>query len=347
VSAVEVPRRKPTLFDVALLAGVSHMTVSRFLRADPTIRSDNRARIASAIAELQYRPNLIARSMRERQHGLLAVLIPATVNSYSPARIVSAATLLAHEQGYEVEVVSVEGGAAARTRRALELADSRLVEGVVSFASLDEDSFAGARAPDVPVIADVNYDDVLQGIGPLLDATPITTIVERLAELGHRNFFHVGGPRGHPAADERHRAYSETTARLGLADAGVWRQDWYGASGERAATALSANSGVTAIVCANDELAAGVIKGASSRGWSVPADISVTGWDDSPIGAYMPPGLTTVHVDHALLGRRAMGRLIALLRGDAPAAEDRFPLNSVIWRRSIGPCRKPQNHGNT
>ena len=331
------PHRKPTMVDVARLAGVSHMTVSRFLRDDPSIRAENRMRIEAAVAQLQYRPNLVARSMRERQTGLLAILVPATTNAYSPARILSAATVFAHEQGYEVEIVNVDGTAAARTRRALELADSGLVEGVVSLAPLDDHQLAALRTADVPVISVPDYDDELNGTGVLLDATPIVTIIEHLAELGHRRFFHVGGPLSHPASLERKRAYLETTTRLGLIDCGVWQGDWSGSSGERAVQSLTADCGVTAIVCTNDELAAGAIKGAAARGWRVPDDVSVTGWDNSPVGAYMPPGLTTVHVDHILLGRRAMRRLVSLIRDEEPGQDDLSALNTIIWRGSVGP----------
>jgi LacI family transcriptional regulator len=85
--------------------------------------------------------------MRIRQRGLLAIMVPATVNAaYSPARILASATAAAHEAGFEVETISVEGAIEARTRRALEVADSSLVEGVLSLAPLYPDMLpAGGR----------------------------------------------------------------------------------------------------------------------------------------------------------------------------------------------------------
>jgi DNA-binding LacI/PurR family transcriptional regulator len=340
VTSSAAPQRKPTMIDVARLAGVSHMTVSRFLRDDPTIREDNRTRIAAAIAELDYRPNMVARSMRTRRRGLLAIIVPATTNAYSPARILSAATQAAHESGFEVETVSVDGGAEARTRRALELADSQLVEGIVSLAPLVDEQLGDARPGDVPVIAVADYDDELRGAGVLLDASPIITIVEHLAELGHRRFFHIGGPDDHPASHQRKLAYLEAVDRFGLTSRGVWQRDWSGDSGSDAVASLDADCGVTAIVCTNDELAAGAMQGAAARGWSVPGDVSITGWDDNPVGRYMPPGLTTVYVDHILLGHRTIHRLISLVRGEEPIEADLSGLNTVIWRGSVGPVRK-------
>jgi DNA-binding LacI/PurR family transcriptional regulator len=334
---VESRKRKPTMIDVAALAGTSHMTVSRFLRGDETIRAENRDRIAAAIRELGYRPNLVARSMRKRQRGVLAIIVPATANPYSPARILAAAAVAAHEAGFEVETVSVEGGAAARTKRALELADSRLVEGVLSLSPLNEDLLTNAGQEDVPILVDALYDDELNGIGPLLDATPIDAMIQHLAELGHRQFFHVGGPVTHPAANQRKEAYLRAVAQLGLTSHGVWQQDWSGTSGVEAVASLNTECGVTAIICTNDELAAGAIKGAVERGWSVPGDVSVTGWDNSPIGEYMPPGLSTVYVDHVMLGQNAIRRLVSVVRGENPPTPDLSRLNSIIWRGSVGP----------
>ncbi|MHC9043293.1 substrate-binding domain-containing protein [Microbacterium saperdae] len=102
---------------------------------------------------------------------------------------------------------------------------------------------------------------------------------------------------------------------------------------------LPENTPVTAVIAGNDELAAGVIAGAHSRGWKIPDHLSVSGWDNNPVGAFMPPALTTVDVDHASLGRAAMKRLIARLRSSEPVTEPRKPLNSVIWRASVATPR--------
>ena len=122
---------------------------------------------------------------------------------------------------------------------------------------------------------------------------------------------------------------------LGLTSAGVTWGPWDGAYARDVIAALPDDSPVTAIVAGNDELAAGAIAGAVQRGWSVPARVSVSGWDDNPVGAFMPPALTTVRVDHASLGRAAMERLIASVRGTPLAVEDQPPLNTVIWRASV------------
>jgi LacI family transcriptional regulator len=162
-------------------------------------------------------------------------------------------------------------------------------------------------------------------------------IVGRLAELGHRDFFHVGGPVGHPPSNERQAVYERAVSARGLVSHGASRGPFDGATGVEAVASLPEDSPVTAVVCANDELAAGVLLGASQRGWDVPGRLSVTGWDNRQVGKYMPPGLTTVIVDHESVGRTAMGKLIAALRGERPPVEDFHALNTVVWRGSVGP----------
>jgi DNA-binding LacI/PurR family transcriptional regulator len=331
-------QRRPTLVEVAKLAGVSHMTVSRYLNGTANVKAESRERIDQAILELDYRPNMVARSLRKPQRGLLAIVVPATDNAYNPTNILSSAGAAAHVRGYEVEVVMVEGNVSARSRRVLELSASGLVEGVVSLARLDDGIDARVRQGDAPVVVFEVYDDERRGAGILLDATPITLFVEHLAALGHRRLAYITGPAGYPASVARERAYLEAVGRLKLESYGVLGHSWSPESALIAVTDIPDDAAVTAIVCANDELAAGAIRAALDRGWDVPGTVSVTGWDDFVLGAYLPPGLTTVHVAHDLLGQHAIAKLVARLRNE-PLPADPDPnegLNTLVWRASVG-----------
>lgn len=327
--------RAPTLLDVASIAGVSHTTVSRFLREDPTVNPALAARIEAAVAELDYRPNILARSMRQGRSGLLAIVLPASTNTFSPMRMVSPALVTAHRAGFEVEIINVDGDAEARTKRVLELTDSRTVGGVLALAALSSDLPRRSRAGSPPVVEVPYYDDELRGAGVLLDVEPIVAFVERLAGLGHKKFFFVGGPDEHPSARVRRMAFEETVARLGLDSLGWSQGPWQAASGYDAVRSLGADSPVTALVCVNDELAAGAYRAAVEHGWSVPGRVSITGWDNNPLGAYLTPRLTTVHPDHELLGNAAMQRLLdAMNNVDSPPA-DYSTLHTIIWRDSV------------
>jgi LacI family repressor for deo operon, udp, cdd, tsx, nupC, and nupG len=325
--------RRPTLLDVAKVAGVSHTTVSRYLRVPDTLKPRTVELVRAAIEELDYHPNLVARSMRTRRTGTLAIVMPGHLMPYSPARVLASATEAAHLAGFQVEITAVEGGGAERAARAIELVTGDLVEGVLALTELEFSS--GVRPHDNIEVAAM-YDEHLNGVGPLLDAEAIREIVEGMAALGHTHFIHIGGPDGHPASTQRRRVFAEATAHLGLTAIDSTSGPWDGAYARDVVKALPEDSPVTAIVAGNDELAAGAIAGATERGWSVPERVSVSGWDDSSVGAFMPPALTTVRMDHASLGRAAMERLIATVRGLPKPEPATSPLNTVIWRASVG-----------
>lgn len=336
----DAPGRRATIWEVAKAAGVSHQTVSRYLRNDSKMRPETVERVGAAVRELGYRPNLTARSMRTRRSGRVAVLLPA-VATYGPPQILSGVMDVAHEHGYTIEAFSVEGGPTERFDRVLELADSGQVEGVLALAPLPPES--EHRFPDrAAIVVSADYDDEFRGVGELADGSPVADLVERLAELGHRRFLHVTGALDFASARGRRDVFVATIERLGLGPALVHESDWSAEGGRAAVLALPERDHPTAVIAASDMGAAGVVLGARERGWTIPGDLSVTGWDNNPLGAYLQPTLTTVHVDHRKLGRAAMARLVARLRPDAAtgpgagAAED-GPLNTIIWRESTGP----------
>jgi DNA-binding LacI/PurR family transcriptional regulator len=328
------PHRRPTIMEVARLADVSHQTVSRYFRAPDGLKPATKARVQAAVEQLHYRPNLAARSMRTRQTGRLAVIVPTL--AYSPARMLAGASAAAHAAGYAVEVLSLEGGAEERTRRVAELADSGQVDGIVSFAPVLASAELQASS-GTPIVASADFDDEMRGIGELADASAIAELIRGLADLGHRRFLHVTGDLQFASARARRDTYLETLAQLGLESLGVVEGDWSAEDGIAAVQALPGRGGPTAVVAANDLVAGGVIRGAIDRGWRVPDDLSVTGWDDHDLGRLLSPSLTTVEINLEGLGARAMTRLIAALR-DEPAPPEKQGLHRVIWRESTGPA---------
>lgn len=325
------PLRRATITEVAELAGVSHQTVSRYFRAPDGLKAATKERVSAAVRELNYRPNLVARSMRTRRSGRLAVIVPTL--AFSPARMLSGAMRTAHDAGFAVDVLSLDGDAAERSDRLVELADSGQIEGIVSFAPLLP--ALDTAAAGIPVVTSGDFDDKMRSIGELADAEPVRTLVLGLADLGHRRFLHVTGSLDFASARARRDTYLEAIAGADLESVGVVEGDWSAESGRAAVLALDPESRPTAVIAANDVVASGVIRGAAERGWTVPGDLSVTGWDDQPLGRYLFPSLTTVDIDLELLGARTMRRLIVALRDDEvdiPTA----PLTTVIWRESTG-----------
>ncbi|MEV5070880.1 LacI family DNA-binding transcriptional regulator [Microbacterium sp. LMI12-1-1.1] len=324
--------RRPTIMEVARLADVSHQTVSRYFRAPDGLKPATKARVQAAVEQLNYRPNLVARSMRTRRTGRLAVVVPTL--AYSPARMLAGASAAAHAAGYAVEVLSLEGGADERTQRVAELADSGQVDGIVAFAPVNAAAELEASS-GTPIVASADFDDEMRGIGELADASAVGELIRGLADLGHRRFLHITGDLQFASARARRDTYLAAIETLGLESFDVVEGDWSSESGMAAIRSLPDRGRPTAVVAPNDLVAAGAIRGAIDRGWAVPDDLSVTGWDDQPLGRLLRPALTTVEVDLEGLGSRAMARLIRALR-DEPLPTEVRPIHRVIWRESTG-----------
>lgn len=327
-------RKRVTIVEVAEHAGVSHQTVSRYLRFNGGLKVATVEKIEAAIRDLDYRPDLIARSMRTRRTRRIAVVLPE-LSYFVPSPFRGAADA-AHEAGYQVDVVSLEGDETRRRERVLTLMDER-VEGVFSLTPLG-DVLSVEAQDSVPILVMGEYDDKMRSTGAFADGAFAADVVRHLADLGHRRFLHVAGSPGWASARNRRAVYLETIERLGLESYGVVGGEWSVRAGYEAARDLPANSGVTAVLAANDQVAFGVIRGLQDRGIRVPDDVSVVGWDNDEVGRFMSPTLSTVELNLELIGRQAMQELIARIEDREPPRFAPQVMGRLIARGSSGPA---------
>lgn len=325
--------RRVTIYDVAERAQLSHQTVSRYFRAPEGLRPATRERVSAAVTELGYSPNPLARSLRTGRSKRLMVVVPELTSS--PARVLAGASDAARGAGFTLDVVGLTGDADERTDRLAELARTGRPEAILSLIPLAADA-QEACAP-VPLVVVGELDDAMRGIGELSDASPVLEFLRELSTLGHRRFLHITGDLDFASARARRDAYLTGIESLGLEDLGVFDGDWSAGSGYEAIVGIDAARVPTAIIAANDVVAGGVVQGARERGWTIPEDLSVTGWDNLPLSGLLSPTLTTVEVDHEGVGVRAMQRLLERLSGAASAVPASEPVNTVIWRGSTGP----------
>lgn len=322
-------RRRPTSRDVARLAGVSQSTVSYVLTDRPGISAATRERVQRAAAELSYRPNLAARSMRTRRTGRIAIVLPMT--SWNPSSLLIGATTAAQEAGYAVDVQSLPSTPAAREAHVTELVQSGEFEGILSFVPVRTPPDTGQTT----VFLAAEFDDDMHATDELSDPAPLADIMTELFALGHRRFLHITGALDYRSARSRRDTYVEMVDRLGAKSIGIVEGDWSGASGLDAVRALPDDAPPLAVIAANDLVATGAIRGARERGWTVPGDVSVTGWDDYSTSAFQLPSITTVVQDREELGARSVRRLIASMRGE-PIPHEAGSLQRVVWRESTG-----------
>lgn len=330
---------RPTIADVARLAGVHASTVSRAL--DPAARHRISAavaeRVSAAAEQLGYRPSALAAGLRSGRSHTVGVLVPDLTNPVFPP-IVQAIEATLARAGYVTLLASTEADAAKEAllirRMAAQGADGIILASAASGSPAPE---AAARLGLPLVLVNRRLPGTELPAVVSEDAAGIGLAVDHLVALGHRRIAHLAGPSGVATAADRLRGLRAALRAADLSPVAVERAHAYTrAAGAEAARALIRAGGFTAIVAANDLLALGAYDALREAGLRIPADISVTGFNDMPMADLVDPPLTTVRIQHAEMGEAAAAALLARLRGEAPAGLTRLPAALVV-RGSVAP----------
>lgn len=307
--------RAPVMADVARIAGVSHQTVSRVLNDHPHVRPDTRDRVLAAIRELRYRPNVAARTLVTRRTRTLGV-IGFNTPLYGPASMLYGIEQAARQHDYFVTVAAL----AALDRRSVLDAVERLrdqaVEGIIVIAP---------QVTAVTALTDVPADVPLVAVGCGTHASVIASVAmdneagarratTYLLDLGHRTVHHMAGPASWLDAQEREAGWRDALVASGApVPEPLAGRDWSARTGFEYGQRIARDKSVTAVFCANDDMALGLLRALHEAGRRVPEDVSVVGFDDIPAAAYFGPPLTTVRQDFDELGRRALAGVMGLI----------------------------------
>lgn len=332
---------RATIEDVASAAGVSIKTVSRVLNREPNVRPETRDRVLKAAEALRYTPHASARSLAGHRSFNIALVYNNPSDNYMMGVISGVLEACAAEQ-YHLILSPVALDEAGLLAEIDDLMAHSRPDGLLLTPPLTDSAALLARlaALDVPYasISPRRQDD---GVAVAMDEPAAAElVVEHLVALGHRRIAHVLGHPAHGASQWRLDGY-----RRGLAKAGLPIDPTLEVAGE-----FSFESGVyaaqrlldmtpmpTAIFAANDDMAAGVLHVAHHRGLRVPEDLSVVGFDDTPISRQLFPLLTTIHQPTRDMGRLATGALLAHIREPNPALLQRVP-HMLKVRESTGPA---------
>ncbi len=318
-STASGPPGRPIMVDVARLAGVSHQTVSRVLNEHPNVRPRTRQNVLAAIGALGYRPNPAARSLVTRRTNALGV-ISFDTTLYGPASMLYGIEQAARPH-YSVAIASLPALDRSSMLAAVDQFLRQAVEGIIVIAPHES-----ARAALSGVTADVPLLAVGCGIRATLASVAIDNVAgamaatQHLLDLGHQTVHHVSGPVSWLDADERVDGWRQALRSAGAAPSEPLRGDWSARSGYELGHKLADMPGVTAVFCANDQMALGALRALSERAIRVPDDVSVVGFDDIPESAFFLPPLTTVRQDFGELGRRALRLIVEQINGDQPSA---------------------------
>lgn len=323
--------------DVARLAGVSHQTVSRVLNDHTNVRPETRDRVLEAMRHLDYQRNTAARALVTRRSQTLG-LITIDTTLVGPASMVYGIEQAARDAGYFVSIVSVRSIDRGSVIDAIKRLREQAVEGIIAVAPEDSAVAALSHIPD-------NLPIVGVGVGQSADVPMVgvdntagaAMIVGHLIDLGHRVISHIGGPSTWPEAMERVTGWRYALHSAGIDTPAVVTGDWSARSGYEAGLAIAKDRRITAIFCANDQMALGAISALYQSGRRVPQDVSIVGFDDIPEAAYLYPPLTTVRQDFSAVGRHCFELLIQQINARHRAIERVLLAPKMIMRESTAP----------
>jgi DNA-binding LacI/PurR family transcriptional regulator len=332
----------PRSVDVARLAGVSQKTVSRVFNDEQYVSADVRRRVLEAAETLGYRRNNAARALASGRTRSIGVVTLGTA-LYGPATLLMGVERAVRDTGYALRVVNTVEGDPAGIAGAVDSLLDQGVDGIVISEPIDEQTDDGevTLRVDVPVL--------VLGAPSCVEAPMVLTAgdgademaraaTEHLLVLGHMTVHHLAGPLRWYAARDRLEGWRRTLTAHGRDVPQVVEGDWSAASGYAAGRALAADGDVTAVFAANDDMAIGLIRALTEAGRRVPEDVSVVGFDDIPVAAYVSPPLTTVPQPFDAVAQEGLKRLLhAIENPDAEPLPASDPPVDLVVRTSTAP----------
>jgi LacI family transcriptional regulator len=302
-----------TIREVAESAGVSYATVSHVINNTRLVSPETRERVLAAMDALNYRPNALARSLRQGKTNTIGLVLPDSANPFF-AEISRSIEDEAFKKGYSVFLCNTE----LDTQRELFYVDvlsKKQVDGIIFVAAGDTadslDYLIQRRMPLVMIdreVPNVEADAVLTDnqLGGYL-------ATHHLLDLGHRRIACIAGPSSITPSAERIIGYRKALEEAGVSydEKLILRGDYHAQSGmDITHIILGMDPRPTAIFALNDLMALGALRAAAEAGYSVPNDLSVVGYDDLEISHFTNPPLTTIAQPKKEVGTRAVNLLV-------------------------------------
>ena len=334
-------RKKSTINDVARLANVSKKTVSRVINDSPFVKEETRLKINTIIGELGFAPDPQARGLAFRRSFLIGMIYDNPTPQYV-VNLQQGILDAMRDSSFELVIRPCDRANPSFLRDMRVFVERQKLFGVVLTPSVSEDDRLVQLLHEIDCpyvrIASVSLDSG-ENMVVTHDSEGAADAARHLAALGHKVIAHISGPSSFRSAHERRRGFSKglNERRLRL-DRVYDREAAYTfESGAAAAEQLlSLSPRPTAIFAGNDEMAAGVYKAARDLGLQIPRDLSVVGFDDSPVATRMYPLLTSVRLPIRDMGHMAAAKLIHR-RSNKHSSEATEVIPQLIVRESTAP----------
>lgn len=340
----QVSPKQVTIEDVAKLAGVSIATVSRTIRMPEKVAESTRKRVNAAVARTGYTANAMAQNLRMQRSQMVMVLARSISDPSFPG-ILTGLEKVASARGFGLLIGNTEGKTALEEKYIRFMATG-MVDGVILLTGhMPLDGGAPILPSGIPPVVTATYpvshaDLSYVGVDDV-GASKVAT--EYLLSLGHTRIAYVSGPQGDAVSERRHQGYCTALAEA-FDQSYIWKTTGNGTSegGRAAVERLFIKDNLpTAFFCYNDDTAIGVISALKNRGYNVPSDFSVIGFDDIPFAKNISPALTTIRQPRSQIGEIAMTHLLDHLPSKNIPVEKALLHGDLIVRES---CAKPSGN---
>ena len=338
---------KPTINDVARIAGVSKKTVSRVINRSPLLNQETREKVERVIADLGYVPNPQARALALRRNFLVG-LIHDNPNAQMVLNVQQGILEALHGTEFAMVIRPVDRNSADMLDDVRHFLEQQRLYGVVLLPPISENDRLARVCEELDVkyvrMGSAELDDPDHMVASN-DREAVADAVQFLITQGHKLIGLIEGPDGFRSAKERRRGFEDALAAAGikLPRSLIASGNYTFETGVAAANRLlDLSPRPTAIFASNDEMAAGVVHAARDRGIDVPRELSVIGFDDTPISAHIWPPLTTVRWPIVSMARAAAFKLVGGLNPDGEAPEPSMFISSLVRRASVAPPPLPR-----
>jgi LacI family transcriptional regulator len=302
-----------TIKDIARKFRCSPSTVSRALNNHPSINEDTRRNLQEYAQKVGYQRNQVSLNLLNTKTASIGVIVP-TINNYYESAIIEGIDGILHPLGYTLNICVTNEQYLLESEYVTKLLSNR-VEGI--FLSVSQETYdsghyehlenAGKR--NLPLIfIDRDYEGFSAGSVTIDDYHGAFAAVEHLIRTGRRRIAHLKGPNGMAVTEQRFRGYTECLTKHGLPveEKLIINTNFKVESAlEPTAQLLQLEQRPDAIFGVNDQVAIGAMKVIREKGWRVPEDIAVVGFDNSPISPYISPSLTSVARPGRQIGEEA------------------------------------------
>lgn len=328
-----------TIKDVAKLAGVSVSTVSRALSGRIFVEEETKQKVLEAVRELNYRPNVIAKGLREGRFCIIALLVPDINSLFYPA-LMKSVERAAYQKGYSLILCNTNNNVEME-KQAIEMLGSRGVAGIICMSVEDDvrslQEFQNSE--NIPIVLVNRNSEGRLGTVSIDDEHGGYLMTKELLDHGHRKIAGMFGSFEKRRFRERYNGCKRAMEEYGISDYKryfIYDVDTIDEACQRSIMTLQKEDRPTAFFATIDMMTIGIYSGISQCGLRIPEDISVVGFDDIFMTKHMIPPLTTYHAPIEELSQKAVDMLVKLI-------EDKNSMEEIVVKGRVQERQSVQN----